>query len=75
MIYEIIRYAADGHAGEPGDGVSIHSTDTINKARDYLRRRVGDNGQWIDDKGRECWHESFAEGCGGYIILSTGAEA
>jgi hypothetical protein len=78
--FEVIRYAADGHVGEPGDGRCVGVFDTIDEARDCIRRLIGgDYGQWRADsdtdepgyRSIECWHESTAEGCGGYEIRTT----
>jgi hypothetical protein len=77
-LYEIIRYAADGHAGEPGDGACEQVAETLDEARAWIRDRIGgDHGRWIppdpDHDGTiiEAWHESADYGCGGYVIRST----
>jgi hypothetical protein len=78
-LYEIIRYAADGHAGEPGDGACVQVAETLDEARAWIRDRIGgDYGRWTPDpnpdgpdSNREAWHESADYGCGGYVIRST----
>lgn len=71
MQYEAYRYAADGHAGEQGDGAAV-ATGTIEECRQAIQARIEeplDAARWdgTDDDVEAC-HESAAEGCGGYAI-------
>lgn len=78
MCYEAYRYAADGHAGEPGDGAVI-ARGSIDDCRGAIRSRRDaqpgsiDRGacdaRWsgtCDDV--EAYHESDVDGCGGWAI-------
>jgi len=76
VIYEAYRYAADGHAGELGDG-EIVETGTLDECRAAVSvalESVGWRGgfasqRWDgDDDDVEAYHESDEEGCGGWAI-------
>lgn len=82
--YEAYRYAADGCAGEEGDGAVV-ATGTLEECRGAIERRniyaagwTLDDMRWSgmpagvrteDDPGDvEAYHESDREGCGGWAI-------
>lgn len=73
QTYVAIRYAADGHAGEAGDGAII-AQGTLDECREDIAARIGgtlDATRWdgLQEEGDiEAYHESFEEGCGGYVI-------
>ena len=67
--YEIVRYAADGHAGEPGDGDVLTIVRTLAEAREWIREQHGELERWAGmDDDIEAYHESADEGCGGWAI-------
>lgn len=70
-VYEAYRYAADGHAGEEGDG-RIIATGTLEDCREAVAQMIGgtmDAMRWGgSDDDVEAYHESDDEGCGGYAI-------
>jgi hypothetical protein len=82
MMYEAIRYAADGHAGEQdptdpmmGDG-AVLCRGSLDECRAAIAARGVDldRCRWDGDFGPcgpesvEAYHESGGEGCGGWAI-------
>lgn len=79
--FEAVRYAADGHAGEPGDG-DIIATGSLEECRAEIQRRTIAGAlrgnTWSGSLLSLCWsgtdddieayHESDEEGCGGWAI-------
>lgn len=69
--YEAYRYAADGHADEPGDGEVI-ATGTLEECRSAIFSRLhgySTGWYWSGTAGDvEAYHESADEGCGGWAI-------
>jgi hypothetical protein len=77
--YEAVRYAADGHAGEPGDG-AVLARGSLRECRDAIAHALLPGTQYaaghpmVDlawdgtDSDVEAYHESDAEGCGGWAI-------
>lgn len=67
--YEAYRYAADGHAGEQGDG-EIIATGTLTECRTAIWMEIGEAAAlWSGtDDDVEAYHDSDGEGCGGYAI-------
>lgn len=46
--------------------------ETVESARGAIQAETGgDFGQWEDDDGNECWHESSNDGCGGWCIVQA----
>lgn len=78
QTYVVIRYAADGHAGEQGDGAEI-ARGTLDECEAAIRERVGDQidllrwGGIEDDGDIEAYAEAMYEGCGGYAIRKAHA--
>lgn len=70
-IYEAVRYAANGHGGEVGDGEVI-ATGTIEEVRAEIASRIDgdlDEMRWGGtDDDVEAYHESRTEGAGGYAV-------
>lgn len=74
-IHQAYRYAADGHQGEVGDGEEV-GWGTLAECRDAIAERLGVHASALagfrwDGTGDdvEAYHESDAEGCGGYAII------
>lgn len=68
VAYEAYRYAADGHAGEQGDGEVI-MRGTLDECRGAVLERTTDFRCWDGTEGDiEAYHESDEEGCGGWAI-------
>lgn len=69
--YDLIRYAADGHAGEQGDG-DVVATGTLEECRAAVADLVDGPVQAMrwggTDDDVEAYHESMDEGCGGWAI-------
>jgi len=69
--YVVVRYAADGHGGEQGDG-QVVATGTLDECRGVVFRHIdgwlGDMRWGGTDGDVEAYHESDADGCGGYAI-------
>lgn len=81
VLYEAVRYAADGCAGEVnpvGDSDNeVICTGTLEECRDAISQRVGqmDDRRWDGgDNDVEAYHESDEEGCGGYAIRKIGED-
>ena len=84
--YRAYRYAADGHAGEPGDGATLY-IGSLDECRAVIAKRIdgplndarwsGSEADW-DDMGApadvEAYSESQEEGCGGWAIHRTNAD-
>ena len=73
MVLEAYRYAADGCAGEVGDG-RVVATGTLAACREAIRK-AGSAGilgrRWAGtEDDAEAYHESDSEGCGGWAIRS-----
>jgi hypothetical protein len=74
VIYQAVRYAADGHAGEQGDG-EIICEGSLAECREAIRRAIGPyfddpDCPWTPhgDGDVEAYNESADEGCGGFVI-------
>jgi len=73
--YAAVRYAADGHAGEQGDGEVI-ARGSIEDCRQAIALRIRgslDAMRWsgTDSNGDiEAYCESDEEGCGGYAVTA-----
>jgi len=67
-------YAADGHTGEEGDR-KILSFASWADMEAWIRIQTDQYVEtWEDDAGRICYHESPAEGCGGWTVLMDAPE-
>jgi len=67
--YSLVRYAADGHAGEDGDGAVVASGLSLRQAQERVRALAGgDWGTWVTEDGHTAYHASQRERCGGWVL-------
>jgi hypothetical protein len=67
-MYQINYYSADGTLGTVLPSPDGERFATFAEAKAAIIAATGDHGDWLNEAGNVCLHESAVEGCGGFEI-------
>lgn len=74
-MYQIKYYSADGREGTNNPAPDGERFATLKDAKLAVIVAHGYHGDWQNEDGNTCLHESAVEGCGGFEIRRAKARA